>query len=348
MQLNPTNERIKRQYFTYLKEARHLAEETLDGVAYALQLFETHTKGKHFRLFHVQQAISFKAALAGQPSPRTNERLSASSRHTILLALKNFFKWLAGQPGFKSRISYADAEYFALSAKEARVAKAVREPRVPTIEQIRHVIRRMPAVTEIEHRNRALIAFTLLTGARVAAIASLRLKHVDLIEGRVVQDAREVDTKFAKTFVTYFLPVGDDILAIVSEWVRYLRTDKLLGNDDPLFPATRVGLGPDRQFEAQGLEQTGWDGAGPIRAIFKKAFCDAGLPYFHPHSFRRTLVHLGQQVCRTPEEFKCWSQNLGHDQVLTTFLSYGQVSVPRQAEVIRALGRGPGASKTIS
>jgi integrase len=348
MRLNPKNERIKRQYHIYLREARHLAEETLDGVAHALRLFEIHTKGKDFQHFHIQQAVSFKAALANQPSRRTNDRLSASSRHTILLALKNFFKWLAGQPGFKSRMSYADAEYFALSAKETRVAKAVREPPVPTIEQIRHVIRCMPAVTEIECRNRALTAFTLLTGARVGAIASLRLKHVDLTEGRVVQDAREVHTKFSKTFVTYFFPVGEDILAIFSEWVRHLRTDKLWGNDDALFPATHVALGHNRQFEARGLERTGWDSAGPIRAIFHDAFCHAGLAYCHPHSFRRTLVHLGQQVCRTPEEFKSWSQNLGHDQVLTTFLSYGKVSVPRQAEIIRALGRRPGPSGAVS
>jgi hypothetical protein len=31
------------------------------------------------------------------------------------------FIWLAGQPGFKSRISYSDAEYFNLSAKETRM-----------------------------------------------------------------------------------------------------------------------------------------------------------------------------------------------------------------------------------
>ena len=177
------------------------------------------------------------------------------------------------------------------------------------------MIRCMAAVTEIDYRNRALIAFTLLTGARVSAIASLRLKHIDLTEGRVIQDAREVRTKFSKTFITYFFPVGEDILAIFSEWVRHLRTDKLWGNDDALFPATRVALGHNRQFEVQGLERTGWDSAGPIRAIFQKAFCHAGLAYCHPHSFRRTLVQLGQKVCRTPEEFKSWSQNLGHDQV---------------------------------
>lgn len=42
-----------------------------------------------------------------------------------------------------------------------------------------------------------------------------------------------------------------------------------------------------------------------------------------------------------PEEFKAWSQNLGHDKVLTTFLSYGQVESPRQGEIIRGLAAPP-------
>ena len=39
----------------------------------------------------------------------------------------------------------------------------------------------------------------------------------------------------------------------------------------------------------------------------------------------------------TPEEFKAWSQNLGHEKVLTTFLSYGEVAGRRQGEIIRGL-----------
>ena len=39
-----------------------------------------------------------------------------------------------------------------------------------------------------------------------------------------------------------------------------------------------------------------------------------------------------------PEEFKAWSQNLGHEQVLTTFLSYGSVATDRQGAIIRGLG----------
>jgi hypothetical protein len=49
------------------------------------------------------------------------------------------------------------------------------------------------------------------------------------------------------------------------------------------------------------------------------------------------LVGLGEKRCRSPEEFKAWSQNMGHDGVLTTFTSYGEVSRERQARIIRSL-----------
>ena len=113
--------------------------------------------------------------------------------------------------------------------KDTRIATAQREQKAPTLEQIKHVINTMPADTEIERRNRALIAFTLLTGARDSAIASMKLKHVDLIANSVNQDAREVNTKFSKTFNTFFFPVGDEIRRIVAEWVSYLREDKAMG-----------------------------------------------------------------------------------------------------------------------
>jgi integrase len=210
---------------------------------------------------------------------------------------------------------------------------------LPTIEQVKHVLALMPTGTDIERRNRALIAFTLLTAARDSAIASLRLKHIDIDAGRVFQDAREVKTKFSKTFDTDFFPVGDEVRTIVSEWIDHLRARLLWGLDDPVFPATEGGLGPTGSFEARGLSRKHWRTSSPIRAIFKEAFTSAGLPYFNPHSFRKTLSRLGEQRCKTAEEFKAWSQNLGHDSVLTTFASYGQVASHRQTEIIRALAK---------
>jgi len=335
---NPTNERIKRQYLSYLKEAKGHSEATVDAVAKALSRFESDTKFRDFRSFRHEQAVAFKKRLAEQTSQKTGERLSKATMHATLGSLRGFFVWLAGQPGYKSRLRYSDASYFSLSEKDTRVATARREKSYPTIEQVRHVIAVMPAGSEIERRNRALIAFTLLTGARDSAIASMKLKHVDLAAGSVFQDARAVKTKFSKTFTTFFFPVGEDIRVIVADWVIYLRETKLWGNDDPLFPATEMIVGGEQHFEVAGLKRQHWCGAGPIRDIFRKAFEAAGLPYFNPHSLRNTLVHLAEKSCRTPEDFKAWSQNLGHEEVLTTFYSYGYVATHRQGEIIHGLG----------
>ena len=343
---NPANERIKRKYFAYLKEAKRHSEPTVDAAAKALSRFEGYTRYRNFKALHFEQAIAFKKNLAEQKGQRSGEKLSKATLHATLGQLKRFFQWLAWQPGYKSRLQYSDAEYFNLSDKDTRVATAQREQKVPTLEQIKHVINTMPADTDLERRNRALVAFTLLTGARDRAIASMKLRHVDLIVGCVNQDARQVMTKFSKTFNTFFFPVGEDVREIVAEWVSYLRDEKLWGNDDPLFPATRIALGATRQFEAAGLARDHWSTASPIRTIFREAFVRAGLPYFNPHSFRNTLVQLGQDVCRTPEEFKAWSQNLGHEKVLTTFLSYGEVACQRQGEIIRGLSAPQHAMKT--
>lgn len=70
----------------------------------------------------------------------------------------------------------------------------------------------------------------------------------------------------------------------------------------------------------------GWRSAAAIRRIFRQAFERVELPYFNPHRFRKTLGALGEKVCITPEQFKAWSQNLSHENVLTTFTSYGNVT----------------------
>jgi hypothetical protein len=92
-----------------------------------------------------------------------------------------------------------------------------------------------------------------------------------------------------------------------------------------------------QHFHAAGLKREQWKSADPIRAIFREAFEAAGLPYFNPHSVRNTLVQLGQRQCQTAEQFKAWSQNLGHEEVLTTLYSYGHVAEQRQGEIIRQL-----------
>ena len=43
-------------------------------------------------------------------------------------------------------------------------------------------------------------------------------------------------------------------------------------------------------------------------------------------------------LCRGDVEgLKAWSQNLGHEKVLTTLINYGEVTCQRQGEIIRDL-----------
>jgi site-specific recombinase XerD len=109
---NASNERIKRQYFAYVKEAKRHSEATVDAVAKALARFEADTKFRDFKTFHYKQAAAFKRRLAEQDSKVTGEKLSKATLHATLADLKRFFQWLAGQPGYKSKLSYSDAEYF--------------------------------------------------------------------------------------------------------------------------------------------------------------------------------------------------------------------------------------------
>ena len=151
---NPDNERIKRKYFGYLKEAKRYSEPTVDAVAKALSRFELHTRHRDFKAFHYQQAVAFKRYMGEQNGCQSGEKLSKATLHATLTQLKQFFFWLADQPGYKARLRYSDADYFNLSDKEVRVATAQRQRTSPTLEQIRYVIGRMPYSSEVERRNR--------------------------------------------------------------------------------------------------------------------------------------------------------------------------------------------------
>lgn len=133
--------------------------------------------------------------------------------------------------------------------------------------------------------------------------------------------------------------MGGDALQIVTDWREHLRTVLHWGDEDPLFPKTLVGLGEQGGFQPVGLAREHWSNTGAIRKIYKIAFEAAGLPLNNPHCFRHMLARLGEQICPTIEAFKAWSQNIGHEKMLTTLTSYGNVPAARQAELIQRLGK---------
>ena len=114
-------------------------------------------------------------------------------------------------------------------------------------------------------------------------MASFRLRHVDLVQGRVDQDARDVKTKASKTFSTWFFPVGGDALQIVQDWCDYLRTALLWGDEDPLFPPTQIGLAANGSFAPVGLRQVKLARGRADPGNIPKALTEAARPYFNQH-----------------------------------------------------------------
>jgi integrase len=201
------NERIKHRYLQFLRDVKGRDEASIDAVAKAIDRFEEDTKRRDFKKFRVEQVVAFKAHLAAALNARTGEPLSASTVYSTLAALKAFFTWLAQERGYSSRIKLAHVEYFNAPDNLSRVATARRYKACPTIPQIRAMLDTMPGDTEIERRDRALVAFAILSGARDSAIVSFKLKHIDLANELIEQDARDVRTKRAKTFTTWFSPL---------------------------------------------------------------------------------------------------------------------------------------------
>jgi len=344
---NATNERVKRRYFYHLKEAEGLTEKTVDQTARSLLQYEEFVAHKDFVQFKVEDAVAYKKLLLSAGGRNSAEVSSRSTVRTKLNQVQKFFRWLAGQPGFKAAISYSDVKYFNLSARDVRLAKGPLEKPTPTLEQVQHVIRSMPAGNDLQLRDRAFLACVLLTGVRVSACISLRLKHVRHDQLGIDQDGREVKTKLGKSTNVFFFPVGEDVRLIFLEYVDHLRKRLLFSDNDPLFPQTKLVVGGRHKFESDGLSRLPWATPGAACDIFRQGFEAAGLPYHTPHSLRRTLTRLGQRVCDTPEKMKAWSQNLSHDEVTTTLTSYGHVPVQRQAVIMSEFNRRSAQSEDI-
>lgn len=334
---NEGNERIKRSYLRYLRNAKGHAESSVNKAADAILRLEKATQFKPFVALNSEDVEEFREDLVTAVNARTGKPQSASFRVKVQVQVRAFIQWLADQPGYRSRITYSFAQYFGPSRKELRVAHSDRLKAAATPEQADHAFRQMPMATALNRRDRALFALMVLTGARIDAVASLKIGHVDLIEGCVFQDGAEVRTKFSKSFTTWFLPVGQEYQDCLAAWIDELTKEHLFGPREPLFPKPKMRISPTEGFQVVGLSREHYKTNDCLRRVIKLAFAAAGLPPFTPHRFRNTLVQLSNRYVTTPEEMKAVSMNLGHSSVRTTVDDYGQISPQRQGEIIKHL-----------
>ena len=98
---NAENERVKRRYLIYLKDAKGRDNASIDAAASAIERFEEYVKRREFRSFHIEQARGFKAHLLAATNARTGKPLSASTVHATLAALKALLRLARGSAGLR-------------------------------------------------------------------------------------------------------------------------------------------------------------------------------------------------------------------------------------------------------
>lgn len=340
--INLKNEQIKRKYFDWLKEADGLSVKSIEKVERSIALWDDFTHSADYRTFSSETVKGFKKWLFERKNAATNQPITLTTCHHYLISLNEFFKWLAAQAGYKSKISLNDVAYLQLDRKQTKIAQNPTRKRYPTLEIIQKLVNSIEVKTEVDRRDRALICFTLISAMRDEAIITLSLGCFNVEKQQVHQDPeRGVKTKFSKDILTTLFIFDPTFWDIVKDWVDYLKKEKLFTDQDPLFPATKNEQegGDSHSFVADNIERRFWKTTGGIRAVFKKRFEAAGLEYFSPHAFRHSATNIALELCKTPAEFKAVSQNLGHENMATTMFDYASLPDEEVEKKVRSIGK---------
>lgn len=319
------NEQKKREFLEYLKGAEGFANSSLNTFAEAIDQWQFFTDKEDFINFNKSKALAFRDWLKSREAKTESGTISLVTQYNYLRRVKRFFNWLLEQPVYKNKILKNDIAFLRLSKKDSRIATQGTTKKMPTFEEAKIIIQSIKINNEIDMRDRALICFALITGMRISAITTLKIKNFDLKNKVIDQNPGDgVKTKNSKRILTTFFPINwDKPEKYFIEWFQHLESKGFQSNG-PIFPATlNHFIIKDSRYSKDSVGNNFWSGTAGARKIFKKRCKMANLPYFHPHSFRHLIVNILSKKRLTEEEKKAISLNLGHSNVGTTFGSYG-------------------------
>lgn len=336
-QLDMKNVKIKRKYFYYLQNTEGLSDKTIKGIEIAINLFEEFSSNVSFLKFSAERAAEFKTWLSKRKYRDKN--ISIYTIKTYIKYLKKFFLWLSQQPGYISKIKPNLIEYFNLRKKENKMVSIYNRVKYPEPDYCIKLAKSVTIENEIDMRDRALISFTFLTGMRDHAIVSLPLECVDEEKLLVNQNPLlGVETKFTKQIISKIFPIDLELVGFVIDWIKHLK-EKGFSPKDPLFPRSRDNR-TDEIISFQNpieVEKIFWKSTSSIREIFKRRSKYAELPYFPPRAIRHTTAYIAMKHAKSGAQLKAVSQHLGHEEIKTTLMIYGNYDVEGLIEALNSI-----------
>lgn len=327
----PMNERI---IFDYQVYAGRFDPKTLDAHLATIRDFEKFHGGKPLSAITPADASRYREHLitAGQHG------LSRSTVRHRASFLTAFFDWLVQQDGYR-RMNKTISGYFRLPKGQAAKALQPAPRDIPTTDEALKILSSMPTCSFVQRRDQAIVAASFLFGTRASATASLRLCHIDVPAKKVIQDAAVVRVKNGKSQTTFWFPIDERFAQIVTAWIDEL--DKLgCGPQEALFPPNAAFDFPRRLSKTDREPILPWQTDGAIRRAFHRGCQSAGLPYFNPHSAKHYLRSIRDEICRTSDQRKAWSYNLGHENEQITEANYAKMTDDRRDEIFSNLSVG--------
>jgi integrase len=317
------NEQAKRRFFEHLSGGEGFAGGSVSTFAEAVGQWQQFSKNDDFVNFDKSKAMEFVAWQKTRPTKAKGGTLALQTQYNYLRRIKRFFLWLSEQHEYR-KVRKTDVDFLRLSKKDARIATSGTTKPMPTFEEVQRIIKSIHPKNEIDTRDRAILSLALITGMRISAIATLKMKNFDRASKLIDQNPGDgVLTKNSKKILTTFFPIGwSEPEEFFLEWYDYI-LKKGAKPDHPIFPSTLKGFSGKNDFNKTLVSDEGWSGSSGARKIFEKRCKNAGVPYFNPHSFRHLIVNYMSKARLTEEEKRAISMNLGHENVGTTFGSYG-------------------------
>lgn len=329
--LNKVNDRILHEWLQF---AGCWDQKTISAKLATIRLFEDFCGGKAFSKLSKEDVVGFRDTLKASVEVINDKPLSISTVRHRASHLKSFLEWLIEQKGYQG-LNKSLPGYLALPKKFDAAVLSERERDIPSVSEAVQMVEGMPAWTLKERRDRAMVAIAFLAALRADTVTSLRIKHLDRSARIVVQDARFSRTKNGKSLRVKFFPLPEIFAKVVCDWKRELLGLGFSG-EDAMFPEERFLAVRGASVQGRSV---------PVMAsthAISQAFEVASKPLekqITPHAAKHCIGCLSLEVCKTPDEHKAWSMNMGHeseevtDQYKKKPRSYKNLSEERVVEI---------------
>ena len=332
------NEKIKKEYYRRCLIKKQ--EKTVRQIAKALEKFEEFTGYKNFKMFNFKTAEKYIKYLK-------DSGLSLNTINGYLRHLRAFLEWLSLQSGYKSKINLSDVENLSLSHNELNSINKTIVYDYPTFEQAKALFSSIIIQNEVAKRDKALIAFDTLTGMRAEALMTISIGAVNIEKMEVLQSVKtHTSTKFGIAILSKIFNFDEEMTAYFVEYYKFLKEEKLFGNNDPLFPRTKhTQTAENLSFVCEEIEPYFWQSYSSISKVFKERAINAKLSVFSPHKYRHLAIYLALQKCNGGLEIKAISQSFGHEDIRTALEVYSNLAPRQLSEILEKINNNDKTEK---